>query len=89
MAKLERHLALNEEMRRFEPYSDSQESIIGYNDSWGDYNMLETLIAILIILWIVGLLAHIAGGLIHLLLVVALVVFIIRMLQNRKSKNVV
>lgn len=38
--------------------------------------MILTIIAILILLWLVGLIAHIGGGFIHLLLVVALIVFI-------------
>ena len=38
--------------------------------------MVLTVVAILILLWLVGLLAHIGGGLIHLLLVVAVIVFI-------------
>jgi hypothetical protein len=38
--------------------------------------MIWTIIGILILLWLVGLLAHIGGGLIYTLLVIALVVFI-------------
>ena len=38
--------------------------------------MILTIIAILILLWLLGLIAHIGGGFIHLLLVVALIVFI-------------
>jgi len=38
--------------------------------------MVLTIIAILILLWLVGLLAHIGGGLIHILLIVAVIVFI-------------
>jgi K+-transporting ATPase A subunit len=45
--------------------------------------MLWTIIGILAILWLVGLLAHIGGGLIHLLLVVAVVVFIWDLLVGR------
>jgi hypothetical protein len=47
--------------------------------------MLETVIVILVILWLLGWLVFpIGGGLIHLLLVVVLVVVIIRVLQGRK-----
>ena len=47
--------------------------------------MLWTLICILVVLWLVGLLAsYTFGGLIHILLVVALVVLVIRLLQGRK-----
>lgn len=47
--------------------------------------MLETLVVLLIVLWLVGLLtSYTAGGLIHLLLVIAIVVIVIRVLQGRK-----
>lgn len=46
--------------------------------------MLWTVIAILAVLWLLGLLAHVGGGLIHLLLVIALVVFIYNMITGRK-----
>lgn len=46
--------------------------------------MLYTLIAVLVILWLLGLLtSYTMGGLIHLLLVIALVVIVVRLLQGR------
>lgn len=46
--------------------------------------MLETIAVILLILWLLGLVSsYTMGGLIHLLLVVALVVIAIRVLQGR------
>lgn len=46
--------------------------------------MLWTLCVILLVLWALGMAtAYTAGGLIHILLVVALVVMIIRLLQGR------
>jgi hypothetical protein len=47
--------------------------------------MLWTLIAILLILWLLGLLTSIGGGLIHLLLVVAVIVLIFQLLSGRRS----
>lgn len=47
--------------------------------------MLWTIVAILLVLWLIGLIAHIGGGLIHLLLVVALVVFVINLLTGRRT----
>lgn len=38
--------------------------------------MLTTIAGILIVLWLLGLIIHIGGGLIHLILVIALVVFV-------------
>ena len=50
----------------------------------GDKNMLYTLIAVLVILWLLGLVtSYTMGGLIHLLLVIALIVIVIRLLQGR------
>lgn len=43
--------------------------------------MLETLVIVLLILWLLGFSFHVGGNLIHTLLVVALVVFIVRMLS--------
>lgn len=46
--------------------------------------MLWTLFAILLILWLVGMgTAYTLGGLIHLLLVIAVVVLIVRLIQGR------
>jgi len=47
--------------------------------------MLWTILAILLVLWLVGLLAHIGGGLIHLLLVVAAIVLIFNLLTGRRT----
>lgn len=48
--------------------------------------MIYTIIVILLVLWLLGLIGHIAGGLIHLLLVIALVVFIWNMIAGRKAQ---
>lgn len=46
--------------------------------------MLETIIIVLLILWALGAFAiHIGGGLIHILLVIALIVFIYRLITNK------
>jgi hypothetical protein len=47
--------------------------------------MLWTIIAVLLVLWLLGLVAHIGGGLIHLLLVIALVVFVINLITGRET----
>lgn len=46
--------------------------------------MLETILVVLLILWALGFFAFHVGGLVHVLLVVAVVVLIIRLLQGRK-----
>ena len=47
--------------------------------------MLWTIIVILVVLWLLGFLGHVGGGLIHLLLVVAVVVLIINLIQGRRG----
>jgi hypothetical protein len=47
--------------------------------------MLETIAVILIILWLLGLVSsYTMGGFIHILLVIAVVVIVIRVLQGRR-----
>jgi len=46
--------------------------------------MLYTILALILILWLLGFSFSIGGSLIHLLLVVALVVFILNMLSGRR-----
>lgn len=48
--------------------------------------MLWTIFVVLCVLWILGMItSYTAGGLIHVLLVVAVVIFIINLLQGRKG----
>ena len=46
--------------------------------------MLWTIVVILLILWVLGFAMHIAGGLIHILLVVALVIIVLRLLTGSR-----
>jgi hypothetical protein len=47
--------------------------------------MLWTIFVILLILWLLGFTLHIAGSLIHLLLVVALIVLIFNLITGRRG----
>ena len=47
--------------------------------------MLWTIVAILVVLWLLGMIGNVGGGLIHLLLVVALVVVAINLLSGRRT----
>ena len=47
--------------------------------------MLWTIFVILLVLWLLGFSLHIAGGLIHILLVVAVVVLIINLIPGRRT----
>lgn len=47
--------------------------------------MLETIIVILVVMWLLGFFVIHVGSLIHILLVIALVVIVIRLLQGRRA----
>ncbi len=47
--------------------------------------MLLWVAIIVVVLWLLGLLGHIGGGLINLLLVVALILFIASILSGRRE----
>jgi hypothetical protein len=47
--------------------------------------MLWTIFVIILVLWLLGFSFHIAGGLIHLLLVVALIVLVVNLVTGRRS----
>lgn len=46
--------------------------------------MLWTIAVILLVLWLLGLTLKVAGGLIHLLLVIALIVVVIQLVSGRR-----
>ena len=47
--------------------------------------MLWTIAVVLIILWLLGLVSsHTMGGFIHILLVIAIVIVLVRIIQGRK-----
>jgi hypothetical protein len=47
--------------------------------------MLWTIVAVLLILWLLGFSLHVAGGLIHLLLIVAVIMVIVNLLGGRRG----
>lgn len=48
--------------------------------------MLETLVVVLIVLWLLGLVtSYTMGGLIHALLVLAVIVILVRLIQGRSA----
>jgi len=48
-------------------------------------NMLWTIFVILLVMWLLGLVtAYTMGGLVHILLVIALVVLVIQLIQGRR-----
>ncbi|GGE33773.1 hypothetical protein GCM10011391_10590 [Pullulanibacillus camelliae] len=44
--------------------------------------MIWTIIGILVLLWLLGFMFHILGGLIHILLVIAVVLFIVYLIKR-------
>jgi hypothetical protein len=47
--------------------------------------MLWTIVVILLILWLLGFSLHVGGGLVHLLIVLAIVVVIVNLLSGRRG----
>ncbi len=47
--------------------------------------MLWTILAILLVLWLLGLVTNVVGGLVHFLLVVAVVVLAVQFLTGRRA----
>ena len=47
--------------------------------------MLYTIVVVLIVLWLLGLVTHVAGSFIHLLLVIAVVVLLFNFISGRRG----
>lgn len=47
-------------------------------------NLLWLIIVILLVLWLAGFIFEIAGGLIHILLVIAVIVLVIRLVTGKR-----
>jgi len=47
--------------------------------------LLWLVIVALVVLWLIGLVANIGGGLIHILLVIALIVIVVNLLTGRRA----
>jgi len=46
--------------------------------------MLWTIFVILLVLWLLGLISHFGGALIHLLLIIAVIVLIVNLVSGRR-----
>ena len=46
--------------------------------------MLWTILVILLVLWLVGLLGHIGGSMIHILLVMAIAILVFNLMSRRR-----
>jgi hypothetical protein len=47
--------------------------------------MLYTVVVVLLVLWLLGFITHVAGGMIHLLLVIAVVVLLFNFISGRRG----
>ena len=47
--------------------------------------MLWTLIVLLLLFWLIGFAFDVAGGVIHILLVIALVMFLVNLISGRRK----
>jgi hypothetical protein len=47
--------------------------------------MLYTIIAVLVVLWLLGFSFHVGGPLIHAILVIAAIVFVVNLLNGRRT----
>ena len=47
--------------------------------------ILYTIISIFFVFWLIGFFMHIGGGLIHILLVVALILFVFQLVTGRRA----
>ena len=47
--------------------------------------MLWTLVVLLLLFWVLGFAFHVAGGIIHVLLVIAVVLFLVNLISGRRT----
>ena len=50
-------------------------------------SVLWAIVVILVVLWLIGLVAHIAGGFIHILLIVALIVLLYNLFVGSRARR--
>jgi hypothetical protein len=58
---------------------------VGHGTQSKDIIMLYTVVVVLLVLWLLGFIGHIGGGLIHLLLVIAVVILIFNLISGRRG----
>jgi uncharacterized membrane protein len=73
---------LDKEGRSIFQNADAKKASLGERRS---RTMLWTIVVILVVLWLLGLVANIGGGLIHALLVIAVIIMVVNLLQGRRA----
>jgi len=66
------------------PYFDIGTVVMTASGTKRRCDMLWAIAVVLLVLWLLGFMTHVGGGLVHLLLVVAVVVVLIRVIQGRR-----
>ena len=51
------------------------------------FGILWTIVAVLVVLWLLGFIFHIAGGLVHILLIAAAVVLIYNLIMGSRARR--
>ncbi len=69
----------------FRVRSGADQSSWFQNNKKRRFIMLYTILGILLVLWLLGFSMHVGGGLIHALLVIAVVVFLVNFFSGRRS----
>jgi hypothetical protein len=69
---------------RWRQWNVSPMAHVSLASNCGEHVMLWTIVVILLVLWLLGFSLHIGAGLIHILLVVALVVGLIQLFSGRR-----
>ena len=65
--------------------SDAQEQAAIAPREWGSIDMLTTILVLLVVLWLLGMVtSYTLGGFIHILLVIAVALVLIRIIQGRR-----
>jgi len=54
----------------------------------GLLSILWTIVVILVVLWLIGLVVHIGGAFIHILLIIAVIVIIYNLITHSRSRRV-
>jgi hypothetical protein len=68
-----------------DPPQNSRPEGIGSTRLEGGDSMLWTIVVILVILWLLGFSFNVGGGLIHLLLVIAVIVLVFQLISGRRA----
>ena len=67
------------------PYTPEQDRSLPEECDSKEKLMLWTIFVILLVLWLLGFSLHIGGGLIHILIVIAVIVLIFNLISGRRG----